>query len=113
MPAEIMTDESTALSYTTAEMKRRRPSGKKVYKPHMATKVKWALEDCMNKAVSAQQTMRAMLVWMEEEWGAVGTDDPPRLRHLAQLEHLLTTLALDVVEIERITARAVAESKLG
>jgi hypothetical protein len=86
--------------------KRSRP-----YKARVATKIKWALGDTMDKAVSAQRTMRAVLEWLDVEWEDLAEDNPARVTRLARLDHLLATLALDVCEIERISARALFESK--
>jgi hypothetical protein len=108
--ADKVVDESAALVYTAGEMKRRRPSGKKVYKPHLATKVKWALEDSMQRSVAAQRRMRKVLEWLEEtrnfDWV-----DVHGLAHLGKLEHELLGLALDVTEMDRILTAAIAESK--
>ena len=108
--ADKVVDESAALDYTAGEMKRRRPSGKQVYKPHLATKVKWALEDSMQRSIAAQRRMRKVLDWLEEtrsfDWV-----DVHGLAHLGKLEHELLGLALDVTEMDRILTAAIAESK--
>jgi hypothetical protein len=107
---EKVADENAALSFTPAEMKRRRPSGKKVYKPHLATKIKWALEDSMERSIAAQRRMRRVLAWLEETRAFEGMDERV-LAHLGRLDHELFGLALDVSELERIVTQAVAESR--
>ena len=96
------------LSTAIPEKRRRR---QRPYKARVATKIKWALGDVMDKTISAQTKMREMLAWIEEEWGDIGSDDHARLKRLARLDHIMAGLALDVCEIERVTARAVTESK--
>jgi hypothetical protein len=106
---ENVTDEINAAEKTKQEMKRRRPSGKHVYKPQLATKVKWALEDSMQRAMAAQRRMRNCLEWLEETH-QFDIDDRARA-HLGRLELQLLGLALEVTEMERILASAIAESK--
>jgi len=89
--------------------KRWKPSGKKVYKPRMATKVRWALEDSMERSIAAQKQMRKVLEWLEETHG-YDIDERGRA-HLGRLQLHLFALAVEVSEMERILANAIVESK--
>src|SRR5215204_1301061 len=95
---------------TEQEMKRRKPSGKHAYKPHLATKVKWCLEDSMDRAVAAQGRMRHILEWLEEARRFPGASKE-FLALIGKLDHEFFGLALEVSELERIVARGIAESK--
>jgi hypothetical protein len=108
---EIVTDKTDALTYSPAEMKRRRPSGKKEYKPHIATKVKWALTDVGELAVQAQDIMTEMWVWFDEERRAAGRKNYKRKASLGEFEHMLVALSLKVSKLERISTQAITESK--
>jgi hypothetical protein len=108
--AEKNADEITALTFAPAEMKKRRPSGKKVYKPHLATKVRWALQDSEERMIEAQRLMFKVLDWMEEERGA-HKGDCGYLARLGQLSHYLARVTLAVTESERVIATALVESK--
>jgi len=107
---ENVTAANDAAQTRAVKEKRWRPSGKKVYKPHLATKVKWALEDSMQRSIAAQRRMRKVLEWLEEtrrfDW-----IDVHGLAHLGKLEHELLGLALDVTEMDRILTAAIAESQ--
>lgn len=107
---EIITDKTDALDYSAAEMKRRKPSGKKVYKPHLATKLKWVLEDSMLGTQEAQKRMLEILALLDEARLMKG-DDARWLVHLGKIDHEIAYLALVVAGLERTLTRAVAESK--
>src|SRR4030095_9557932 len=107
---ENLADSSAALVYSDAEMKRRRPSGKKVYKPKLATKVRWALEDVMERTDAAQGRMRRILELFDELWMLEGVDARVRA-HQGRLEHELYGLSLDVAEMARIAQITVKESR--
>jgi hypothetical protein len=89
--------------------KKRSRSGKKVYKPQLATKVKWALEDCMERTLTAQRRMR-LLFERFEEMRVMGHSSEMSAQ-MGKLEHELFGLALDVAELERIVTVAVRDSK--
>lgn len=120
MVDEKVTDETAApddpiedpLEYSAAEMKKRRPSGKKVYKPHLATKIKWALEDSMLGTQEAQKRMLTILDLMDEARGMKG-DDARWLVHLGKIDHEIAHLALVVSQLERTVTQAIHESKPG
>src|SRR4030095_14457535 len=90
---------------TEVKKKRVRP-----YKARVSTKVKWALGDAMDKTIEAQRRMRNVLAWLEE-MRAFTDLDVRVVAQLGRLDHELFGLALDVSEMERILAGAVAESK--
>lgn len=92
------------------EMKRRKPAGKKIYKPRIATKIKWALEDCMSRTIAAQERMRKILAWSEQQRAFYAGDDKRRA-FLGDLDHEIAQLALDVSEMERILNTATKESQ--
>jgi hypothetical protein len=98
-----------AVEVVQVKGKRWKPSGKKVYKPRMATKVRWALEDSMERSIAAQKEMRKVLEWLEETHG-YDIDERGRA-HLGKLQLHLFALALEVSELERILANAIHESK--
>ena len=106
---EKVSDEVNALEVSQQEMRKRRPSGKHPYKPHLATKVKWALGDAMDRAIAAQKRMRKVLDWLEETHG-YEIDDRAKA-HLGKLELQLFALAVEVSEMERILANAINESQ--
>lgn len=112
MVDEKVTDETAALDYSAAEMKKRRPSGKKVYKPHLATKIKWALEDSMLGTQEAQKRMLTILDLIDQARGMKG-EDASWLVHLGKLDHEIAHLALVVSQLERTVTQAIHESKPG
>lgn len=107
---EIIANQNAAAPSTEREIEKRRPGGKKIYKPHMATKVRWALEDSMCRAMKAQARMRAILDWLEEQ-RRYDAGDTVRLARLGRLDHEIAYLALEVSEMERILKGTMAESK--
>jgi hypothetical protein len=107
---EILADKSDAAEMTEAQMLKRKPSGKKVYKPHISTKIKWALEDAMLGTQEAQQYMLEILALMDEA-RQMKDDDTAWLVHLGKIDHQIAYLALVVAGLERTITRAVAESK--
>lgn len=88
-----------------APKKRVRP-----YKARLATKVRWALEDAMERTVGAQRRMRRVLERLEA-LHAMPQADRELMAHVGKLEHELLGLALEVAELERIVNQAVAESR--
>ena len=106
---EKVSDEINAARMSEQEMKRRRPSGKHLYKPRLATKVKWALGDAMERSIAAQKQMRKCLDWLEETH-RYDIDDRAKA-HLGKLELELFGLAVEVSEMERILATTMTESK--
>ena len=108
--AEKVTNKNAALEYGVVEMNRRRPGGKKVYKPHLATKVKWALEDSMERSIAAQRRMRSVLERLDEIHKLADLDMRVQA-HLGKLDHELFGLAIEVADLERVVTAALAESK--
>ena len=110
---EIVADKpDAAQTMTQAQMLKRKPSGKKVYKPHVATKIKWALEDCMLGTEDAQKYMLEILDLMSQAWEMKG-DDTVWLVHLGKIDHQMAYLAVIVAQLQQTITRAVAESKPG
>ena len=107
---EIIANENAAHTLTEREMRKRRPGGKKVYKPHLATKVRWALEDTEKRAVRAQDRVREILAWLDEQ-RRFDAGDPVRLARLGRLSHEIAYLVAEVAEIERILQCTIAASK--
>jgi len=107
---EIVTDKTDAA--TEAKMLKRKPSGKKVYKPHIATKIKWLMEDSVEKTVDAQMRIRNVLRWLDEQ-RSFDAGDTTRRARLGDLDHELAYLAIDVAEIERFLKQATQESRSG
>lgn len=107
---EIVADKTDAADMTETQMLKRKPSGKKVYKPHVATKIKWALEDTMLGTEEAQKHMLEILDLMSQAWEMKG-DDTAWLVHLGKIDHQIAYLAVVVARLERTVTRAVAESK--
>jgi hypothetical protein len=108
-------DNLTAPTVPTApmsqeQMKKRRPSGKKVYKPQLATKIKWMLEDTVERSVAAQVRMRRILAWLDEAH-QTRRDDMVFMAFIGRVEHELLGLALEVTELERLAAQAVSASQ--
>jgi hypothetical protein len=106
---ERVTDEVNAQALEK-EMKRRRPSGKHPYKPQVATKVKWALEDCMERSKAAERHMEKVWEWLEETRQFEGMDVRV-LAHFGALEHELFGLALEVSKLKEVAMTTVAEAK--
>lgn len=106
---ENLACKNDALNYSPSEMKRRKP-GKKTYKPHLATKVRWALEDLMERTIAAQRRMRRAMERLEEI-RAIPHIDREVLVAVGRLEHEMFGLALDVSEMERIMAQTMAECR--
>lgn len=107
---EKVTDEINVRQIDEQEMKKRRPSGKHPYKPQLATKIKWALEDCMLETQDAQRYMLEILDLMSQAWEMKG-DDTTWLVHLGKIDHQMAYLALVVSQLERTVTRTLAESK--
>jgi hypothetical protein len=99
-----------AAGETDAKTKRWRPSGKPHYKPRLATKVRWALGDAMERSVAAQTYMRNILAWLKETH-SYDIDERAKA-HLGKLQLELFGLAVEVSELERILANTIAESKV-
>lgn len=111
-PAEKVTDEINALELSPQEMKKRRPSGKHPYKPHVATTIKWALEDIMNWSMEADERMQKMWQWMEEaRQVADATGDTTLLALLGKFDHEMGGLALSVGRIALKAAMTTASAK--
>lgn len=89
----------------------RRKNRNRPYKAKLATKVKWALGDTMEKAISAQSRMVKILAWIDEQ-RAYDAGDSVRRARLGDLDHEVAYLALEVAEMERILKRAIDESKI-
>jgi hypothetical protein len=104
------THENAALEFSPAEMKRRNPSGKKVYKPQMATKVKWALVDSKKMMGDAKVKMRGILDWVHE-LRQLNSLDMRVLAHLGKLDHQIAYLALDIADVDELLGCALAESR--
>jgi len=109
MFAANVTDELNA-PQAKQETKRRRPSGKHPYKPQLATTVKWALEDCMERSKAAERHMQKIHEWLEETRQYEGMDVRV-LAHFARLEHELLGLALEVSKMKEVAATTLADSK--
>jgi hypothetical protein len=107
---ENVTDEITAPRLTEQEMKKRRPSGKHPYKPQLATKVKWSLEDTMKELVEADVRMKNVLAWLEET-NKFDIDERGKA-HLYKLALELYALGLHVSKAKEIMANTIAESKV-
>lgn len=105
--APLLGAAESSAEFPNVNEKRRRS---RPYKARVATKIRWALGDVMDKTVTAQKTMRLALEWLKEQ-RVIDAGDNTRLARLGRLDHLLAELALDVSEMERICARAVAESR--
>jgi hypothetical protein len=97
------------LAYSEVEKEKRNPDGKKKYRPHLATKVKWALEDSMQRLEAAEKRMENILSWLEETHKF--DIDERGQAHLGKLELELFALALDVSKAKEIVTGAIAESK--
>lgn len=111
--AENVADKYAALPpspMTEKEMVKRKPSGKKVYKPHLSTKVRWKLEDTMDEAIAAQSHMQNILNWISEQRAFDSGDDKRRAR-LGDLDHEIAYLALNVTAMERHLNEAIAHTK--
>ena len=76
----------------------------------MASKVKWALTDSLQRTEDARVRMRLILEWVDE-LRQINSLDMRVLAHLGKLDHQVAILALDVADLERILERAIAESK--
>ena len=63
----------------------------------------------MERSIAAQRRMRKVLEWLEETYKF--DIDERGLAHLGKLEHELFGLAVEVSEMERILANAIAESQ--
>lgn len=83
---------------------------KSPYKAAMATKVKWALNDSLQRTQDARVRMRLIVDWVEE-LRKINSLDMRVLAHLGKLDHQVAILALDIADVERILERAVSESK--
>lgn len=107
--APVLGPDVRAIVGTAAEVRKPR---KRVYKARVATKVKWALGDAMDRSIDAQRKMQKILVGLEEARTlAEATADPRLLTALGRLYHDFADLALGVAELERGLVRAIAECK--
>lgn len=107
---ENVAAEIAAETHPPPAVKQRPGGGKKVYKPQLATKVKWALEDAMQRTCAAQRRMRRLFEDFEEMRQAARKGCDVQVQ-MGRMEHELFGLALDVAEMERIIDRAVRESR--
>lgn len=89
--------------------KEEKPKRVRPYKPRLATKVKWALGDGMQRLLAAEQKMERVRKWLEKTY-AFDIDDRTRA-HLGELEHELFGLALDVSKAKELVSGAIMESK--
>lgn len=106
----IVADKTDA---ATAAMLKRKPSGRKTYKPHVSTKIRWAMEDSVERSREAQRRMRMVLDRVEEARTiAETTADARMLAVLGRLDHDIAFLALGVAEMERILSGAIVGSSL-
>jgi hypothetical protein len=82
------------------------------YKARMATKVRWALGDAMNRSIDAQNRMKRITEHVEEvRTLAEELGHSTMLMVLGRMDHEMVALALLVAEMERITRDAIEESK--
>lgn len=94
----------------TQEQVRKAPA--RPYKARVATKVKWALGDAMDRSIDAQRKMQKILVGLEEARAlAEATADAQLLAAMGRLYHDFADLALGVAELERGLSQAIAECK--
>ena len=93
----ILEKVAPLLTHEQTVCEERRPR-KRPYKARVATKVKWALGDAMNKTVSAQERMRMILEWLDEQ-RRFDAGDATRRARLGDLGHHIAYLALDVSEM--------------
>jgi len=87
------------------------------YKARVATKIKWALGDSMERTRVAQQQMKRLLDRLEEmrlvaESIAESSGDTRLLAIWGRANHEVAMLALNMAEMERIVRDAIDESKL-
>lgn len=94
----------------STESRKPKSGGKKVHKPHLATKIKWVLQDTEERMIEAQRTMNRVLDWVEAERN-LHTGDTAYLARLGQLSHYLARVTLTITETERMIATALVESK--
>jgi hypothetical protein len=97
--------EKVAPLLTPTKRKRVRP-----YKARVATKVKWALGDTLERTIRAQRRMRNVFDWIEETRELQGMDTRV-LARLGTLDHELLALEIEIAEMIRIVTVAIAESK--
>jgi hypothetical protein len=103
-----LSDESKA----EKEVRKRKPSGKHPYKPQLATRVKWWLEDAMKESKAAQEHMQRIHAWLAEMRAvADANQDVELLAFLGKLDHEIGGLAIHVGKMDRVLIEAITESK--
>lgn len=107
--APVLGPDVRAIIGTAAEVKKPR---KRVYKERVATKVKWALGDAMERNLDAQKRIQRFLDYVEELQAiAEASQDITLMSLIAKMNLEAARLAGGLAEQERTLTGAIAESK--
>jgi hypothetical protein len=107
--APVLGPDVRAIIGTAAEVKKPR---KRVYKARVATKVKWALGDAMERNLDAQKRIQRFLDYVEELQAiAEASQDITLMSLIAKMNLEAARLAGGLAEQERTLTGAIAESK--
>lgn len=107
--APVLGPDVRAIIGTAAEVKKPR---KRVYEARVATKVKWALGDAMERNLDAQKRIQRFLDYVEELQAiAEASQDITLMSLIAKMNLEAARLAGGLAEQERTLTGAIAESK--
>jgi len=110
--AQVLTQESGGVGAKTTETAEVRRNTPRPYKARMATKVKWALGDAMDKNLDAQKRIQRILDYVEQLQVMVeASGDIAELALIAKLNLEAARIAGGLAEQERTLTGAIAESK--
>lgn len=109
---QVMTQEAGRGGAKTAEAVEVRRTSPRPYKARMATKVKWALGDAMERNLDAQKRIQKFLNYAEELQAiAEANGDITLLSLVAKMNLEAARIAGGLAEQERTLTGAIAESK--
>lgn len=110
--AQILTQESGGVGAQTTETAEVWRATTRPYKARMATKVKWALGDAMDKNLDAQKRIQRILDYVEQlQVIAEASGDVTELALIAKMNLEAARILGGLAEQERTLTGAIAESK--
>ena len=110
--AQVLTQEVGRGGTQTAEAVEVRRTATRPYKARMATKVKWALGDAMERNLDAQKRIQKFLNYVEQLQAiAEANGDVAALALIAKMNLEAARIAGGLAEQERTLSGAIAESK--
>ena len=110
--AQVLTQEAGRGGTQTTEAVEVRRNTPRPYKARMATKVKWALGDAMDRNLDAQKRIQKFLNYVEQLQAiAEANGDVAALALIAKMNLEAARIAGGLAEQERTLSGAIAESK--